>query len=277
MQILRTRLELDQYLAGISHRSLGFVPTMGALHLGHISLILESKKRCQVTGVSIFVNPTQFGANEDFSKYPRPEADDLKRCEQAQVDFVWLPSEADIYPTPESKKYFPHQSPLFDVLCGAFRPGHFAGVVQVVNLLLEAVVPSHLFLGEKDYQQFVILKNFVAEKALPVLVLGCPTLREPDGLALSSRNQYLQPPQREVAASLYLALICGRNKFKRGETNPVEIMEEITENLDSQFIVQYLKLVDAETLQEVNIAHPGNRLIAAAFLGGTRLIDNISL
>lgn len=275
MQIARTLLELKLHLQNQSQ--IGFVPTMGALHLGHLSLVQACQKKKYFCVLSIFVNPTQFAAGEDFEKYPRTEKQDLEKCEKAGVDLVWIPTEPDIYPDEDSRKIFPYESPLFNSLCGQFRPGHFKGVLQVVNLLLESVKPQALFLGEKDYQQLILIKHFVQEKNMPIEIVGVPTLRDPDGLAMSSRNQYLNAEERHLAAGLYFALLSGRNLFRKGESSPEQIILEAESNLDQAFDLQYIQLVEADSLMPVKKAEPGQRLLAAAYLGKTRLIDNIAL
>ncbi len=255
-------------------RSVGFVPTMGALHAGHMSLVQAARARDQLVVVSIFVNPTQFGPQEDFNKYPRNLEADAALCEQAGVDLVFAPSVEEMYPQPPCASV--HIARLADRLEGEFRPGHFDGVATVVCKLLGIVQPDRAYFGQKDYQQLVIVRQMVADLNLPVEIVGCPTVREADGLALSSRNRYLSAQERAVAPALYRALQIGADALRAGgsgESAAARAQEALAS--EPRFRVQYLETVDPATLAP----HPQPGLpavlVAAAYLGETRLIDNV--
>jgi pantoate--beta-alanine ligase len=256
-------------------RKIGFVPTMGALHIGHISLIEAAKKNCDFVVVSIFVNPTQFGPGEDFTKYPRPIEADLKMCRKAGVDVVFAPTPREMYPT-ETLTLVDVEK-LSEPLCGKFRPGHFRGVATVCAKLFNIVLPDVAYFGRKDAQQAIVIKRMVADLNMPLKVVVCPTVREKTGLAMSSRNQYLTPQQKKDAALIYKSLQECRRMIKQGETNAKKIIAEMRKILKQipSVEIQYVSIVDAETLQNVDkIA--GKVLAAVAVkVGSTRLIDNI--
>jgi pantoate--beta-alanine ligase len=262
--------------------SLGFVPTMGALHEGHLSLVHESKRRATKTAVSIFVNPTQFGPKEDFSKYPRPIDEDLLMCREAGVDFVFLPEPIDIYPTDAAKMTieFPE---LFGVLDGVHRPGHFAGVCQVVAKLFNIVLPSVACFGQKDYQQLAIIRAMVKALDFPVEIVGCPTHRDPDGLAMSSRNRYLSTSERDRALAISRSLFAIRDTAARGQRDVVVLAKQLQDGLldgwqsPVKVDLQYGAIVDVDTLQPIDrIDHAAQALVAMK-VGSTRLIDNVRL
>ncbi len=261
--------------ARIAGKKIGFVPTMGALHRGHISLIEAAKKDCDFVAVSIFVNPTQFGPGEDFKKYPRPIEADLKVCRKAGIDAVFAPTSREMYPAEiltlvDVKK-------LSEPLCGKFRPGHFRGVATVCAKLFNIVTPDIAYFGQKDAQQAIVIKRMVADLNMPLKIVVCPTVREKNGLAMSSRNQYLTPQQRKDAAHIYKSLQKCRQMIKQGETNAKKIateMRKILRQIPSSKI-QYISIVDAETLQSI-YKITGKVLAAVAVkIGPTRLIDNI--
>ena len=248
------------------------VPTMGALHAGHLSLVEVARQHADAVMVSIFVNPTQFGPNEDYEAYPRVLEEDIAKLEDAQVEMVYLPTVAELYPNgPEIDIYA--DKALASGLCGVHRAGHFDGVVTVVKRLLEHCRPDVAVFGEKDYQQLQIIKQMVKQQELPVEVIGAPILREADGLAMSSRNAYLSEQERKIAPLLYKAL-CEVALPVTGHS-----CAGMTDRLlEAGFTsVDYVELVDATTLQPIVEPDRPARLLAAATLGKTRLIDNIAV
>jgi pantoate--beta-alanine ligase len=214
MKIIRNSIELSKTLLGTS-RSIGFIPTMGALHKGHLSLIETSIKECQITVVSIFVNPKQFSPNEDLDKYPRNEKNDIALLNSLAVDFLFIPSFDEIYSDDYTIKI--QSESLFKVLEGNARPGHFDGVLAVVCRLLNIVQPNYLYLGKKDAQQLKIIQNMIEDFSLKIIVQGCQIIRDNDGLALSSRNRYLSIKERGLATSIYSALGMSHKYFLLGE------------------------------------------------------------
>lgn len=273
-----------QRLAG---GSIGFVPTMGALHKGHISLIDISKKTANVTVCSIFVNPTQFNDPKDFQKYPVTIEKDIHLLEAAGADALFLPEVTDIYPqgVKELEKY--DLGRLESLLEGAFRPGHFQGVCQVMRRLLEAVRPDHLFMGQKDYQQCMVIRRLLEIMGLPALLHPCPIVREKDGLAMSSRNVRLSEEQRKKAPAIYQALAKLKERWGMGiwDAAPGDFagkMEELTweaiaflEAYDLR--VDYVSIADAETLEPLSDETRPSIALIAAFMGEIRLIDNMPL
>jgi pantoate--beta-alanine ligase len=259
-------------------RTIGFVPTMGALHEGHISLIERSGKKGDFIVVSIFVNPTQFGLREDLAKYPRPLQEDLQICKDHGADVVFVPSVKEMYRR-ESLTWV-NVDKVAEPLCGRFRSGHFRGVATVCAKLFNIVAPDAAYFGQKDAQQLAVIKRMVADLDFPLKVVACPTVRAADGLALSSRNQYLSPEQRKDATCIYHSLKAGRKMIKAGVTNPKTItarMRKILNAAGSLSSIDYVSIVDAETLQDVGRI-TGRVLIAvAARFGSTRLIDNLTV
>jgi len=255
----------------------GFVPTMGALHEGHLALIARSLKENQKTTVSIFVNPTQFGPNEDFAKYPRTLEADVAACQKLGPVEMFVPTEKEIYPTLESKNHFPYQNDLFKLWEGKSRPDHFQGVVQVVDRLFQLVKPTQAYFGEKDFQQLTVIKAWVNDKNIPVKITACPTFREKDGLAMSSRNRYLNPKERLEAATLYQVLQTARKLFNEGLTDWDQVKKTSLQKLSSFFMLDYFECVDSADLKAQNKLSAQNRLIIAAKMGTVRLIDNIGL
>jgi pantoate--beta-alanine ligase len=255
----------------------GLVPTMGALHAGHMALVGAAQRQCRYTVVSIFVNPKQFGPNEDLAAYPRREAADLDMLRQADVDLAFLPPATEIYPAGFATLV--RVAGLGDGLCGARRPGHFDGVTTVVAKLLLQALPEAAYFGEKDYQQLVIVRRLVGDLDIPVRIEGVATVREADGLALSSRNQYLSPTERRVAPTLAGAL---RDIAAALAATPAAVEREIargrTALTDAGFAVDYLEIREAASLMPVAgaITAP-TRVFAAAYLGRTRLIDNMPI
>lgn len=257
-------------------KSIGFVPTMGAFHEGHLSLMRKARSQNEVVVVSIFVNPLQFGPEEDFARYPRDLARDLDRAREMGVDAVFLPETEEMYPEGFSARVT--IGPLGQRLCGASRPGHFDGVCTVVAKLLGIVQPQRVYLGQKDAQQLILLERMVRDLNIDTKVIGCPTVREKDGLAMSSRNAYLTPEQRAQAPRLYQALrTAQRAILVERERDPERLRARLEGELrrDSEIEVEYVALVDPETLEERPVL-TGRTLIAlAARLGEARLIDNL--
>jgi pantoate--beta-alanine ligase len=261
-------------LARQSGRSIGFVPTMGALHAGHMSLVEASRKECDFTAVSIFVNPTQFGPHEDLAKYPRPRDVDLALCEQADVDLVFSPAVEEMYPP--GAITFVEVAGLSDIWEGAVRPGHFRGVATIVAKLFHAVPADRAYFGEKDYQQQLIIRRMAADLDFPMEIVTCPTIRDADGLALSSRNAYLTPAERQAGLAISRALFAAESAFQSGERGPRRLQRLIHETL-AALSVDYAVIVDPHTLAELHA--PADRMVAliAARVGATRLIDNLIL
>lgn len=254
---------------------IGFVPTMGALHIGHISLIEKAKQQTDFVVVSIFVNPTQFGPKEDFKKYPRPIKSDLAICRKAGVDVVFAPTAKQMYS--QENLTWVNVEKMTEQLCGRFRPGHFRGVATVCAKLFNIVTPDIAFFGQKDAQQVIIIKRMVADLNMPLKIVVCPTIRLPSGLAVSSRNQYLTEQGKKDAAYIYKALKKSKRLIKAGTTKGEIIIGEMKKILKQvpSIKIEYISIVDAETLQGVKKV-AGKVLIALAVkIGSTRLIDNI--
>ena len=256
-------------------KKIGLVPTMGALHIGHISLIEAAVKQCDFVVVSIFVNPTQFGPGEDFEKYPRPLNSDLKICRKTGVDVVFAPTQEQMYPS--ENLTWVNVEKLTELLCGQFRPTHFRGVTTVCAKLFNVVAPDFAFFGRKDAQQAIVIKRMVADLNMPLEIVICPTVRQPDGLAVSSRNKYLTEEQKKDATLIYKSLQKCREMIDDGATNSETIIAEMRKILNQapSIEIEYISIVDAETLQNIdNIA--GKVLTAVAVqIGPARLIDNM--
>jgi pantoate--beta-alanine ligase len=258
-------------------KKIGFVPTMGALHIGHISLIEKAKQQTDFVVVSIFVNPAQFGPGEDFEKYPRPLKADLEVCRKAGVDVVFAPAQEQMYP--RENLTWVNVERLTEQLCGRFRPGHFRGVATVCAKLFNIVAPDIAFFGQKDAQQAIVIKRMVADLNMPLKIVVCPTIREPNGLAVSSRNQYLTEQQKKDATYVYKSLEECRKLISSGITDSKIITAKMCKVLNHapSIKIEYISIVDAETLQELKKI-TGRVLTAVAVkIGSTRLIDNILL
>jgi pantoate--beta-alanine ligase len=257
--------------------SVGLVPTMGALHAGHDRLVERARQESQRVVTSIFVNPTQFGPGEDFARYPRPFEDDLARLRRLGVDAIFHPPVEQMYPPAFKTRVDP--GPLAALLEGRSRPGHFAGVLTVVLKLIQLTQAGRAYFGQKDFQQLVLVRQLVRDFALPVRIVAIPTVRDPDGLAISSRNAYLTPQERRVAPALYRALKGAGERFAAGEADPAAIERAAREDLarDPELAVDYVCVVDEVTLRTPARAVPGNVLVAAVKLGSVRLIDNVVL
>jgi pantoate--beta-alanine ligase len=253
-------------------KSIGFVPTMGALHAGHRSLIERAAEENDVVVVSIYVNPTQFGIGEDFERYPRPFDADLEICGEAGADIIFAPE--TLY-DPDSRT-FVEVGEIGDVLCGISRPGHFRGVATVVTKLLNIVRPTNAYFGKKDAQQLVVIRTIVRDLNLGCEVIACEIVREPDGLALSSRNRYLSPSERRQALALSKSLAYCKQRIEMGERDAMKLMEGMAEILEQQpnLEIDYVALVDAETLVDLKMLQGDVLVAVAAKVGVTRLIDN---
>jgi pantoate--beta-alanine ligase len=277
LQTIRTIEALRAGVAGLRHgdHRIAFVPTMGALHDGHLTLVREARKQADHVIVSIFVNPRQFGPGEDLDAYPRTETRDAAMLIDAGVSLLWAPDVATMYP--QGSATIVSVSGLDAVLCGAARPGHFDGVATVVAKLFNQVQPDVALFGEKDWQQLAIIRRMVIDLDLPVEIVGVPTVREGDGLAMSSRNAYLTADQRSAAAALPRALTAAAKAIAGGATCSAALSAARDALLNAGFsAVDYLDLREGATLQPVT-GGPAARLFVAARIGSTRLIDNISL
>ena len=259
-------------------RTVGFVPTMGAFHDGHLSLMRRARDERDAIVVSIFVNPLQFGPGEDLSRYPRDEERDLSMAGELGVDVVFAPSVEEMYPA-GAPVVTVDPGPLGERLEGARRPGHFRGVATVVAKLFDVVGSSTAYFGEKDAQQLAVIRRMVRDLSLPIEVVGCPTVREPDGLAKSSRNANLSPDQREAAGCLFLALSEAAEMARGGERDAAALVAAMAREIGAtpEARIDYAAVVDEETFEEVGtITRPARALVAARF-GETRLIDNLLL
>ena len=273
MKVVTTLSEL-RYAREELPRPIGFVPTMGYLHDGHISLVKMAKGECASAVASIFVNPTQFGPNEDLAKYPRDLPHDLSLLEAAGVDLVWTPTPEGMYP-PGFQTWVEVEG-LTKGLEGALRPGHFRGVTTIVAKLFNAVGPDKAYFGQKDAQQAAIIRRMTKDLDFPIQIVVCPTLREVDGLAMSSRNTYLSAEERQAATVLYRALSAAKSAYRSGERDAEtlrHIMREIV-NIESLARMQYVSCADFDTLEELDTVTGKTLLSMAVFLGKTRLIDN---
>jgi pantoate--beta-alanine ligase len=272
-RIVRTRAELRDALDGVD-RPIGLIPTMGWLHDGHRVLIQQARRSDATTVVTIFVNPRQFSVAQDYTKYPRDEARDLAICEAEGVDIVFAPDAAEVYP------------PGFDTIVsvgavaqpleGAARPGHFDGVATVVAILFGLVGADHAYFGQKDAQQVMVIRQMARDLAIPTEVIACPTVREPDGLALSSRNVHLTAEERRAAPALHRALLAARARWEAGERSADVLRDAMFETLTAEALadVEYVSVADGETLDELETVDGPALLSLAVRLGNTRLIDN---
>lgn len=275
MKTVRTRSELNECLDKVDRSRLGFVPTMGALHAGHLSLVKRAKEECDTVVVSVFVNPTQFNDPKDLENYPRDERNDLIMLEKAGADIVFMPDVKEMYPEPDTRVFDFGQ--LDKVMEGATRPGHFNGVAQVVSKLFALVRPAKAFFGEKDFQQIAIVKAMCEGLDQSPQIVPCPIVREADGLAMSSRNALLTPEHRAAAPDIYRAMKAGVEKM--GEMTPAEVEEFVTEKINSNPLLEviYFKIVDALTMMQVENWKDSEAIqgCAAVRAGNVRLIDNI--
>jgi len=278
MKVAKTITEVRDIVKAArgGREKVGFVPTMGALHAGHVSLIRRSVEDGCFTVVSIFVNPTQFEPGEDFEKYPRPLDSDLKICEDKKVDLVFVPAAGELYG--KETLTWVNVEKLTAGLCGRFRPGHFRGVATVCAKLFNIVQPDVAYFGQKDAQQAVVIKKMVADLNMPLEIVVCPTVREPDGLAVSSRNQYLSPQQRKDAACIYNALQKCEQMAKSGITHSPQLIAEMQKIIAATPTVKqidYIEIVDTQSLQPLDKITDKALVALAVKIGATRLIDNV--
>jgi pantoate--beta-alanine ligase len=277
MKLCNTIAAMRAIREGSRGQRLGLVPTMGALHEGHLTLVRTAKSQCDLVAVSLFVNPLQFGPGEDFAKYPRDLGRDRDLLEKEGADFLFVPGVEEMYPR-DAVTYVTVEG-LSDKLCGFSRPGHFRGVTTVVSKLFHIVEPNLAFFGQKDGAQVAIIRRMTRDLNFPVQIVACPIVREPDGLAMSSRNAYLDSAQRKSAAVLYRSLTEIEKRFNQGERDAGRLVdagkrifaEEPSVRLD------YLEIVHPDTLDPQNPASAGAMAAVAAFVGKTRLIDNVLL
>ncbi|MBP6766449.1 MAG: pantoate--beta-alanine ligase [Reyranella sp.] len=277
--VVRTVADLRRCVAEFrkAGRTIGLVPTMGALHEGHVSLVKGALDRGDVPVTSIFVNPTQFGPKEDFSAYPRDEEGDFAKLREAGCRIAYAPSKEEMYPGEQLTTVT--VAGITDGLCGPLRPGHFQGVATVVAKLLLMAMPDRAYFGEKDYQQLQVIKRMVRDLAMPFEIVGMPTVREADGLAMSSRNRYLSTEERAKALGLYRQLVTVADAVRDGKKSCTEATAAASQALrDGGFdIIEYFTVVDAESLKPLERVAGPARVIAAARLGRTRLIDNLAV
>jgi pantoate--beta-alanine ligase len=276
MKILRSLADLRAERAALTD-PVGLVPTMGALHDGHLSLIRRARRDCASVVVSVFVNPTQFGAQEDLGAYPRDLARDVSLAEQAGADLVWAPEVEEMYP--EGFQTWVQVESLSQPLEGMRRPGHFRGVTTVVAKLFNAVQPQRAYFGQKDAQQAVVVRRMVQDLDFPLEVVVCPTVREPDGLAMSSRNAYLNPEERQAAPVLHRALSAAAEAFVAGEREAEALRRTMEEILAGEPLArpQYVSAADPDSLEELHGPVERALLSLAVHIGTTRLIDNLIL
>ncbi|HEY0070132.1 MAG TPA: pantoate--beta-alanine ligase, partial [Chloroflexia bacterium] len=280
MQLITTIEELRTVRAALPReRTLGFVPTMGYLHAGHISLVEMARQECDLVAVSIFVNPTQFGPKEDFSRYPRDTERDLAMLREAGAHWVFMPTVEEIYP--HSFSTYVQVREVTDRLEGEVRPGHFEGVATVVAKLFNLVQPHRAYFGQKDAQQVVVIKKMVLDLNFPLEICVGPTLREPDGLAMSSRNVYLNPEERQAALVLHRALTAARELWHQGERRGNTLRDAMSRTIAAEPLARpdYVSVADPATLQELDDSGEAKEALAslAVRIGSTRLIDNVVL
>ena len=277
MKICKTIKEMQ---AEVSRRdrnkTLGFVPTMGALHEGHLSLVRLSKSNCDLSAVSIYVNPSQFGPQEDFGRYPRNLERDLALLADNGADYVFLPDNEQMYPA--GYKTWVEVEGLSSILCGNSRPGHFRGVATIVLKLVQIVKPDLMFMGMKDFQQVVVLETMLRDLNSDTQIFRCPIVRESDGLAMSSRNMYLSPEERAKALCLSQTLDMGRQMVASGKKRAEEVILAAEDKINAAGgRIDYISLVNGSTLQPQDVIDQDTRMLLAVYIGNTRLIDNCSL
>lgn len=277
MKIIRSVQTMTKEIANINKKKIGFVPTMGFLHDGHLSLVKEAKLENDIVVMSIFVNPLQFGPNEDFEQYPRDEQQDAKVAEQHGVDILFLPTVNDMYPDEMSVKMTIHHGT--DVLCGRSRPGHFDGVITVLTKLFHIVQPKNAYFGLKDAQQFAIVNTLVTQLNFPIQLVGLPTIREKDGLAMSSRNVYLSEKERKEASSINSGLKLGQKLIVDGIKNPATIIKEVKKFISTNTSgkIDYIEILSFPNLDNITTINQQLILAVAVKFNNARLIDNIIL
>ncbi len=278
MEIIRIPVIMQQTSRGhfLRGRSIGFVPTMGALHRGHLSLVRRARDENDVVCVSVFVNPLQFGQNEDLGMYPRDPEGDMEKLRREGADILFMPEEKTLYH--DSFSTYVAVRGLSDKMCGAFRPGHFTGVATVVCKLFGIVSPTRAYFGQKDYQQTVVISRMREDLNMSTELIVCPTVREEDGLAMSSRNAYLNPAERNAATAIFKAISAAADMVASGAAAAPEIHEEMQRILRSEALIteiQYAGVYDPDTLDPLDNLKKENLLAVAVKIGGTRLIDNM--
>lgn len=275
MKVVKTIKEVREIVSEWKKQglSVGLVPTMGYLHEGHQSLIRCSNENDR-TVVSVFVNPIQFGPNEDFASYPRDLERDTKKCEEAGADLIFAPEASEMYA--EDFSSFVDMTGPTDELCGLRRPGHFRGVCTVVSKLFNIVTPDRAYFGQKDAQQLAVIRRMVRDLSFGIEIVGCPIVREEDGLAKSSRNTYLSTDERKAAVVISKSLKSGQEMIEKGETDTAKIIDSITAMIESEPLakIDYIKAVDADSIEPVNTVSGRVLFAAAVYIGKTRLIDN---
>ncbi len=275
MQIVTTKAELRQVLDAYKGATIGFAPTMGFLHAGHMSLFDAASGNNDLAVASIFVNPTQFGPNEDLDAYPRDPDGDARKCEACGIDVLWMPETPSVYAPDHSSTI--HVTGPTEGLCGGARPGHFDGVTTIVAKLFNLVQPTRAYFGQKDFQQLAVIRRMVRDLDMPVEIIGMPIVREEDGLAMSSRNKYLDAEARDAALTLSRSLGVTEALYDNGERDATALVTRLRASLDvdPRVRIDYAQLVDAESLVPVSGVLERPALLAiACFVGGTRLIDN---
>ena len=279
MKVVHTIKDLQAELTALraQGKKVGLVPTMGALHAGHASLVKRSVSENGVTVVSVFVNPTQFNDKNDLEKYPRTLDADCRLLEECGADFAFAPSVSEMYPEPDTRQF--SYAPLDTVMEGAFRPGHFNGVCQIVSKLFDAVLPDRAYFGEKDFQQLAIIREMVRQLKYNLEIVGCSIVREEDGLAKSSRNTYLSAEERKAALILSKTIFMGQKMVEEGETDAVKLVEAMKKNIETEPLakIDYVKAVDGLTMQQVTELKSPALVAMAVYIGKTRLIDNTIL
>lgn len=279
IQTIHDVIEMRAYSEDLRRKgqTIAFVPTMGYLHDGHLSLMREARRHGDILVLSIFVNPAQFAPHEDFDSYPRDMDRDMGLAEKAGVDVVFIPNHKDLYP--QGFQTYVSLENLPNHLCGISRPIFFTGVATVVTKLFNIVMPQVAVFGEKDYQQLTVIRRMVQDLNLNVRIIGGPTVREPDGLAMSSRNAYLKPSQRASALSLYQSLIHARELVEKGVGDASRLIAQASERLMAcpETVIEYIAVVDAETLEDVSTVQRPSRMVLAVNVGNTRLIDNMAI
>lgn len=277
MKICKTIKEMQAEVSKRDrNKTLGFVPTMGALHEGHLSLVRLSKSNCDLSAVSIYVNPSQFGPQEDFGRYPRNLERDLALLADNGADYVFLPDNEQMYPA--GYKTWVEVEGLSSILCGNSRPGHFRGVATVVLKLVQIVKPDLMFMGMKDFQQVVVLETMLRDLNSDTQIFRCPIVRESDGLAMSSRNMYLSPEERAKALCLSQTLDMGRQMVASGKKRAEEVILAAEDKINAAGgRIDYISLVNGSTLQPQDVIDQDTRMLLAVYIGNTRLIDNCSL
>jgi pantoate--beta-alanine ligase len=279
MQTIRTRRTIRAWALTrrASGKSIGFVPTMGALHEGHASLIRAARRATDAVVVSIFVNPLQFGPGRDLDRYPRSMAEDLRLCRREGADVVFLPEADELYPDGfQTTVSVNHLTERFE---GLSRPGHFEGVTTVVTKLFHLIRPDRAFFGQKDYQQVVVVKQMVRDLDLPIQIVCCPTVREVDGLAFSSRNRLLSDPDRQAAGALFAALTAARALVRKGERSATKVRQAMIREIKRESLahLDYAVVADPATLVPLRVVKDRVVLLLAVWIGDTRLIDNMVL